>query len=188
MLKKLSALFLVLASGAILFAAGSSKASMEQKFAYLQKNSERPHPDTKPVQFTEQEINAFIAGGGLKLPEGVQSLRFEGTPGVVTSYAKVDFDEVRAGSHSMNPLLAIFSGIHDVVAVAHGEASQGEARIHIDSVSLDGVEVPNFALSLFAEKFIRPKHPELGIDSRFTLPERIDSATVGAHLLTVQQK
>jgi len=161
---------------------------MEQKLAYLQTNSERPHPDTKPVQFTEQEVNAFVAGGGLKLPAGVQSVRFEGSPGVITSYAKVDFDEVRAGSHSMNPLLAIFTGLHDVVAVSHGEAIRGEANLHIDSVSLDGVEVPNFVLSLFAEKFIRPKHPELGIDSRFTLPERIDSATVGVHLLTVQQK
>lgn len=161
---------------------------MEEKLAYLQKNSAQPRLNSHPVQFTEQEINAFIAGGGLKLPTGVESLRFEGTPDVVTTYARVDFDQVRAGSHSMNPLLAIFSGLHDVVAVAHGEAARGEARIHIDSVSLDGVEVPNFALALFAEKFIQPKHPELGIESQFRLPERIDSAIVGSHVLTVQQK
>ena len=161
---------------------------MEEKLAYLQKNSVQQRPTSQPVQFTEQEINAFIAGGGLKLPTGVESLRFEGLPGVITTYARVDFDQVRAGSHSMNPLLSIFSGLHDVVAVAHGEAAHGEARIHIDSVSLDGVEVPNFALALFAQRFIQPKHPELGIDSRFTLPERLDSAGVGAHLLTVQQK
>jgi len=188
MISRLFALSLLLAGGSILLATGSPKASMEQKLAYLEKNSRQAHPDPRPVQFTEQEINAFIAGGGLKLPAGVESLRFEGTPGVITSYAKVDFDQVRAGSHSMNPLLAIFSGLHDVIAVAHGEATGGEGRIHIDSVSLDGVELPNFALELFAEKFIRPKHPELGIDSRFTLPERIDSATVGTHQLTVQQK
>ena len=161
---------------------------MEEKLAYLQKNSVQQRPTSQPVQFTEQEINAFIAGGGLKLPTGVESLRFEGLPGVITTYARVDFDQVRAGSHSMNPLLSIFSGLHDVVAVAHGEAAHGEARIHIDSVSLDGVEVPNFALALFAQRFIQPKHPELGIDSHFTLPERLDSAGVGAHLLTVQQK
>jgi len=161
---------------------------MEQKLAYLQKNSQQARPNPQPVQLTEQEINAFVAGGGLKLPAGVESLRFEGTPGVITTYAKVDFDQVRAGSHSMNPLLAIFSGLHDVVGVAHGEAMHGEASIHIDSVSLDGMDVPNFALALFAEKFIQPKHPELGIDSRFTLPERIDSATVGLHQLTVRQK
>ncbi len=178
----------LLLSYTALFPAVSPKASMEEKLAYLQKNSQQPRPKPRPVQFTEQEINAFIAGGGLKLPAGVESLRFEGSPGVITTYAKVDFDGVRAGSRSMNPLLSIFSGLHDVVAVAHGEATHGQASIHIDSVSLDGVEVPNFALALFAQKFIQPKHPELGIDSRFALPDRIDNAAVGAHVLTVQQK
>ncbi len=166
----------------------SPKASMEQKLAYLHKNSLRAHPDPQPTQFTEEEINGFIAGGGLKLPAGVQSLRFEGQPGVITSYAKVDFDQVRAGSHSMNPLLSVFSGLHDVVVVAHGQATHGEATLHVDSVSLDGAEVPNFVLSLFVEKFITSKYPNLGIDSHFSLPERIDTATVGVHRLTVQQK
>jgi hypothetical protein len=50
------------------------------------------------------------------------------------------------------------------------------------------VEVPIFALVLFADKFIRPKHPELGIDSRFALPARVDSAIVGLHQLAIQQK
>lgn len=166
----------------------SPKTSMEQKLAYLQKNSLQAHPDPRPTEFTEQEINAYIAGGGLKLPTGVQSLRFEGQPGVITSYAKVDFDQVRAGSHSMNPLLSIFSGVHDVVVVAHGEATHGEAAIHVDSVSLDGVEIPNFVLALFAQKFITSKYPNLGVDSHFSLQERIDTAIVGAHRLTVQQK
>ena len=125
MISRLFTVFLLLAGVASLFAAGSPKISMEQKLAYLEKNSEKAHPDLRLVQFTEHEINAFVAGGGIKLPAGVESLRLEGTPGVITSYAKVDFDEVRAGSHSMNPLLAVFSGLHDVVAIAHGEAAQG---------------------------------------------------------------
>ena len=76
-------------------------------------------------------------------------------------------DEVPAGSHSMNPLLSVFSGIHDVVVVAHGEAAHGVANVHVDSVALDGIEVPSFVLALFVEKFVTPNHPNLGIDSRF---------------------
>ena len=181
-------LFLLLTLVAASSSSASPKASMEQKLAYLQKNSEQPHPDPKPSQFKEQEINDYIAGGGVKLPAGVESLRLEGMASVVTAYTKVDFDQVHAGSHSMNPLLSIFSGLHDVVVVAHGEGVHGEATVHIDSVTLDGVEVPNFLIGLFAEKFIQPKHPNLGVDSRFALPERIDNATVGTHVLTVQQK
>jgi hypothetical protein len=161
---------------------------MEQKLAYLRENSVRAQADPRPTEFTEQEINAFLANGGLKLPAGVQSLRFEGQPGVVTSFAKIDFEEVRAGGRSMNPLLSIFSGRHDVVVVAHGQGARGEATLHIDAVRIDEVEVPNFLLVLFAQRFITPKYPELGVDSRFRLPARIDTATVGAHVLTVRQK
>ena len=54
--------------------------------------------------------------------------------------------------------------------------------------SLDGVEIPQFALELFVEKFLTPKYPQIGMDSQFTLPDRIDTAIVGLHKLTVTQK
>jgi len=43
-------------------------------------------------------------------------------------------------------------------------------------------------LQLFVEKYVQPRYPGLGLDSKFSLPDRIDSATVGAHELTVMQK
>jgi hypothetical protein len=38
------------------------------------------------------------------------------------------------------------------------------------------------------EKFLTPKYPQIGLDSQFPLPDRIDTATVGLHKLTVTQK
>lgn len=58
----------------------------------------------------------------------------------------------------------------------------------MDSVSLDGVEVPRFVLEMFVEKYLKPKYPNIGIDSRFALPARVDAATVGLHKVTVTQK
>lgn len=58
----------------------------------------------------------------------------------------------------------------------------------MDSVSLDNVEIPRFALKLFVEKYIEPKYPDIGLDSQFALPDRVDTATVGLHKLTVTQK
>ena len=58
----------------------------------------------------------------------------------------------------------------------------------MDSVSLDGVEVPHFVLELFVDQFLTPKYPQIGIDSQFALPDRIDTATVGEHQLAVTQK
>ena len=100
----------------------------------------------------------------------------------------MDFDRIREGAHSSNPLLAIFSGIHDVVVVAHAYGANRQGYMHVDSVSLDGVEVPRFVLQTFVEKYLQPKYPELGLDSRFALPDRVDTATVGMHKLTVTQK
>jgi hypothetical protein len=60
--------------------------------------------------------------------------------------------------------------------------------VHIDSVSIDGVGVPRMALEYFVEKYITPKHPDIGLDSQFKLPYRIETATVGARQLTVTQK
>jgi hypothetical protein len=43
-------------------------------------------------------------------------------------------------------------------------------------------------LQSFVEKFLQPKYPYVGLDSRFSLKEKIDTATVGDHKLTVTQK
>ena len=124
----------------------------------------------------------------MRLPAGVQSLRLRGEPGLITANCRVDFDEFKAGQRSSNPLLSVFSGVHDVVVVAHAHGAGHEGFVHVDSVSLDGMEIPHFALELFVEKYIQPRYPGIGIDSRFALPDKIDTATVGQHQLAVTQK
>ena len=60
--------------------------------------------------------------------------------------------------------------------------------MHVESVSLDDVEIPHFVLEMFVDKFIKPKYPSIGIDSKFRLRDRLDTASVGLHTLTVTQK
>jgi hypothetical protein len=163
-------------------------ASIEQKLNRIEVNARSPHPDQTPTIFTEPEVNAYLASDDVVLPDGVQSVKLKGEPGIITGTARVDFDRIREGAHSSNPLLAIFSGIHGVVVVAHAYGANRQGYVHVDSVSLDGVEVPRFVLQLFVEKYLQPKYPELGLDSRFALPDRVDTATVGMHKLTVTQK
>jgi hypothetical protein len=43
-------------------------------------------------------------------------------------------------------------------------------------------------LQLFVEKYLQPKYPEIGLDSRFALPERIDTAVVGERRLVLIQR
>jgi hypothetical protein len=161
---------------------------MEQKLHRLAANAHSAHPDPAPTTFTEPEVNAYLASGKVKLPAGVQSVNLQGAAGTITGAAKVDFDRIREGSHSSNPLLSIFSGVHDVVVVAHAHGTGGKGYVQVDSVSLDGVEIPEFVLELFVERYLHPKYPKIGIDSVFALPDRIDTATVGLHQVTLLQK
>lgn len=163
-------------------------ASIDRKIAHLEANGRAAHPSTNPTVLTEAEINAYLASDELEMPAGVQSVRLSGTSGAVSGTARVDFDQVRTGTNSSNPLLSIFSGIHDVAVETHAYGRGGQGYVHVDSVSLDGIEVPHFVLQLFVEKYIQPKYPDLGIDSRFTLPDRIDTAAVGQHQVTLTQK
>ena len=168
---------------------GSAQAaSCERKFAHIETNGRSARPSQAPTVLTEQELNAYLASGQIDLPAGVESVKLQGQTGIINGTARIDFDKVRAGVHSSNPLLAVFSGIHQVEVDTHAHGAGGRGYVHVDSVSIDGIEVPRFALQLFVEKYLQPKNPQIGLDSRFALPDRIDTAAVGEHQLTVTQK
>ena len=137
---------------------------------------------------TEEEINDYFAAGRVKLPVGVKKITFQGQSGVITALMTVDFDEIRAGQRSSNPLLSIFSGTHNVRVEADAAGSGGKGKVHVRTVSIDGIDVPRMALEYFINKYLKPKYPNIGIDSEFELPERIDMAIVEYHKLTVTQK
>lgn len=158
------------------------------KIKHVRQNAERPNPDPTPTVLTEHELNAYLASGEVTLPKGVQKLQVAGQPGVIMARARVNFDDIVAGARSSNPLLGLFSGVHDVSAVAHASGTGGQGQVHVDSIALDGVAVPRMALELFVSRYLKPRYPNLGIDSTFKLPERINAATVGSHNLTVAQR
>ena len=163
--------------------------SMPRKLQHIRQNGQLAHPDQRPTVLTEAEVNAYFAAGRVKLPAGVQSVILHGAPGVITGDARVDFDRLKQGGrNSSNPLLSIFSGIHDVEVVADARGAGGIGYVQVRSVSLDGIQVPNLVLQLFVDKYLKPKYPNLGLNSTFRLPDKIDIAIVGSHQVTITQK
>ncbi len=162
--------------------------SAQRKFDHIEQNGKLAHPDPTPTVLTEHEINAWFSSGQADLPAGVRHLQLQADPGVIHGTADVDFDQVTGGRYSANPLMSLFSGVHQVTADAHAEGVNGIGQVHIDSVSLDGVAVPRVALEYFVDRYIHPKYPDLGIDSTFKLPSKIDRADVGSHEVTVVQR
>jgi hypothetical protein len=166
----------------------SSLASMEHKLAYIEANGRSAHPNPAPTTLSEPEVNAYLASRDMVLPQGVKSVKLRGDPDVITGTALVDFDLLREGARWSNPLLTMFSGVHEVVVIAHAQGENHQGQVHVDSVSLDGVVVPRFVLRLFVEKYLQPKYPELGLDSHFALPDRIETARVELHKVVVVQR
>jgi hypothetical protein len=162
--------------------------SMQAKLDHIRQNGEQARPDQTPTAMTEEEVNDYIASDHIELPKGVKKLRLEGRSGVVTAFLNVDFDEIRGGQRSANPMLSVFSGRHDVRVEAGASGNAGQGKVSVHEVTIDGFSVPRMALEFFVSKYISPKYPNIGIDSEFQLPNRIDVATVGYHKLTVMQR
>jgi hypothetical protein len=152
--------------------------SMEQKIAHLKQNAAREHPDSKPTDITQDEANAYFAEGGVKMPKGVSALILGATPGMLDGHAKVDFDAITQKARSSNPLLGIFTGVHDIHVVAQAGGTHGTGTITVQKVELDGIEIPQMILQLFVDRYLKSKYPNVGLTSTFKLPLRIDTATV----------
>ena len=162
--------------------------SMQRKLDYLSENAKANPLDPGPTVMTEEEVNDYLASGKVKLPLGVEKVTLQGHAGIITALTHVDFDQIRAGQRTSNPLLNLFSGRHNVSVEADAAGAAGKGRVHVRIVAIDGLEVPHLALEIFVDRFLKPKYPNVGIDSEFDLPDKINTATVGYHKLTVVQK
>ena len=152
--------------------------AIQEKLAWLKANAARPHPDPKPTDLTEPEVNAYFNEGGVKLPKGVSHLRLSSHDAVIDGHATVDFEQIMQGRGSSNPLYSLFNGSHDVHALAQATGTNGTGTIRIQSVDFDGITIPQFALEWFVQHYLTPKYPNVGLTSTFKLPLRIESAVV----------
>jgi len=151
----------------------------QSKFDFLERNGKSNPVQRRSTQINADELNAWFREGGYKLPQGVQKVVFHSQPDTIKANATVDFDAVKEGRRNLNPLLSMFSGVHDVEISATASAQNGQGHVNIQTVSIDGVDVPHLALELFVNKYLKPKYPNIGLENEFQMPDRIDTATVG---------
>jgi hypothetical protein len=161
--------------------------SMEKKIALLEAGPTAP---SQTVTMTQDELNSFFAEGGVQVPKGLSNIKFDLRPGIVHATSEVDFDQLSEGhGGGGNPLFsALFSGTHDVDAEAQASGTGGQGTVTIQSVKLDGVQVPKSALEYLIQHYVKPKYPQAGMTSTFELPVQIDSATVQQGQVELVQK
>lgn len=162
--------------------------NFQKKLDYLERNAKSNPVQHRSTQLNADEVNAWFREGGYKLPQGVQKVVFHSQPDTIVANTTVDFDEVKEGKRNLNPLLSMFSGVHDVEITATASAQNGQGHVTIQTVSIDGVGVPHLALEMFVKRYITPKYPGVGLDNTFTMPDRIDTATVGHDYALLTQR
>ena len=133
--------------------------SLAQKLAYLKANAAKPHPDPKPVELTEAEVNAYFNEGGAKLPKGVSQVHLSSRLGVIDGRAHVDFEEIMQGHNKNNPLYRLFSGSHDIHVVAEAAGANGVASIQTQTVELDNAACLSWRLNSFSSAMSHPGTP-----------------------------
>jgi hypothetical protein len=184
-------LFLLVLATFALFAQAArhtpAYTSMEKKIAILEAG---PQNASQTVNLTQDELNAFLNEGGVQLPNGVSNVKFDLRPAVVHATSEVNFDQLSEGhGGGGNPIFsALFSGTHDVEAEAQASGTNGEGTITIQSVKLDGVQVPKSALEYLIQHYVKPKYPQAGMTSTFELPAKIDTAVVQQGQVELVQK
>lgn len=162
--------------------------SFQNKLDFLESNAKSDPIQHRPTSITANEVNAWFREGGYKLPQGVEKVVFHSTPDTIQADSTVDFDAVKEGKRNLNPLLSMFSGVHEVQVTATGSADHGTGHVSIQTVSIDGVGVPRLALEMFVSKYLKPKYPDVGLDNEFKMPDRIDTATVGNDSAVLTQR
>ena len=160
----------------------------QTKLQSLQENAKKAHPDQRPTDFPDSEVNAWLASDKVKLPVGVQRVIFHTQVNKIQSDLKVDFDAITQSKRATNPLLYLFTGLHDVTVIADAHAEHAKATAQVRSVAIDGIEVPRIALELFVKRYLQPRYPKAALASVFDLPARIDSAVVAKEHTLIYQK
>ncbi|MDT8070252.1 MAG: hypothetical protein ROO76_18955 [Terriglobia bacterium] len=163
--------------------------SMDRKVASIESNASNPpsHPQTTTI--TQDELNAYLSEGGIDIPKGLSDVKIEFSPGTVHASSQVDFDHLSEGHGGGNPIFsALFSGTHDVEADAQASGSNGQGTVTIKTVKLDGVSIPKAALEYLIQHYVKPKYPNAGMTSTFSLPDNIQNAVVQQSQVALTQK
>jgi hypothetical protein len=160
----------------------------QRKLDSLERNASANPVQRRSTQINANEVNAWFREGGYELPQGVEKVVFHSQAETIQADSTVDFDAVKEGKRNLNPLLSIFSGVHDVTVTATASAQNGQGHVTIQSVSIDGVGVPHLALEMFVNRYLKPKYPNVGLENDFKMPDRIDTATIGNDNALLTQK
>ena len=135
------------------------------------------------VEISEAELESYVMVYLRKdIPVDINSVRVQLTPGVIATDAKLTIPNVSTG----NPLVdALVNGTHNIHIGGKLTAARGEGKFDLQSVTVDGIPVPNILIDTLIQKYAKPKYPEVDLKEPFELPWGIEAIDIGLHKATV---
>jgi hypothetical protein len=136
---------------------------------------------TGAINFTEPEINSWLALDlSHSYPNGVRDVSVQLRRNNAVVLANVDFDLLKVSVPNLLPdmMQYLFTGVHDVRVEGTINGRNGSAEYDIESVTLDDVPLPSFAVEMLLTRVLRRRFPGKNVESPFNLPFGIDRLSI----------
>ena len=142
-----------LASSSVDEAASLSAARKFQQIA------ERSLPSGTEVQFSEDELNAFLKiHGAHSLPEGVKDPQLSLREGGAVLGAQIDLEAAGEAIERLPVLMRLLlKGTREVLVDVDFAIDDGRGSLKVVSMLIEGVEIPESVLDWFVEAYAPPE-------------------------------
>ncbi len=172
---KLAAYASLVAGAGLLAAAVSPEAGLTARAKLVRITSEKLSAG-ESVILTEDEINSLLRyDSELDIPEGVRDVEVSLNNNRGEVRARVDMSKMQlpGGRDPGFLVLMLLSGEREVRATCHYTSSQGEGRIDVESVEVDGTRISGSILDWLISSYVVPRVPEFEPGKPMPLPHNL---------------
>jgi hypothetical protein len=161
-----------------------SAASLKSKIDTIKKaDADKKRREQSRMEITEAELESYVMVYLRKdIPVQIESIRAQLTPGVIAADTRLT---IPAGSTGNVLVDALVSGTHNLFVSGKMTASKGEGKFDLQSVTVDGIPVPNILIDTLIRKYAKPKYPDVDLKEPFDLPWGIEAIDIGQGKATV---
>jgi len=172
------------ASSASAQSAERAAASLEAKINTIKKaDADKKRHERARLDITETELESYVMVYLRKdIPIQIESVRAHLTPGVVAADTRLT---IPAGTTGNTLVDALVTGTHNLLISGKLTAAKGEGKFDLQSLSVDGIPVPNILIDALLRKYAKPKYPDVDLKEPFDLPWGIQSIDIGQGKATV---
>ena len=159
-------------------------ASLESKINTIKKaDADKKRHERARLDITETELESYVMVYLRKdIPIQIESVRAHLTPGVVAADTRLT---IPAGTTGNTLVDALVTGTHNLLISGKLTAAKGEGKFDLQSLSVDGIPVPNILIDALLRKYAKPKYPDVDLKEPFDLPWGIQSIDIGQGKATV---